>query len=386
MSKWESVKLGDVCTGITDGSHNPPEGIEFSEYLMLSSKNINNGSISFHEPRYLSEKDFIIEDKRTSINVGDVLLTIVGTIGRTAVVPDGIPRITLQRSVAVLKPSLDLLDSNFLMYTLMSIAPQLIRSSRGVAQKGIYLKQVRSFEIPLPPLETQKEIAKTLDTAAELLAMRKKQLAELDKLIKSIFYDMFGDPVLNEKGWEVAELSSLGDVSRGVSKHRPRNEPSLLGGTHPLIQTGDIAQADFIIREYKQTYSDIGLAQSRKWPVGTLCITIAANIAKTAILGFDACFPDSVVGFTSNERTNNIFVLYWFSFFQKIIEAQAPESAQKNINLKILNELNVIVPPTNLQNQFAAIVTQIEKQKALLQKAIDETQYLFDSLMSEYFE
>ena len=122
------------------------------------------------------------------------------------------------------------------------------------------------------------------------------------------------------------------------------------------------------------------------WKAGTLCITIAANIAKTAILGFDACFPDSVVGFNANQYTNNIFVLYWFTFFQKILEAQAPESAQKNINLRILNELRVIIPPIELQNKFATIVTKIEAQKNLVKKAIEETQLLFDSLMSQYFD
>jgi len=247
-------------------------------------------------------------------------------------------------------------------------------------------KQVKEYPIPLPPLETQMQIAKTLDTTAELLALRKKQLAELDNLIKSTFYDMFGDPVTNEKGWKIRKLSEIGNINRGISKHRPRNDPALLGGAHPLIQTGDVANADFIIREYKQTYSDLGLKQSKKWLAGTLCITIAANIAKTAIMGFDACFPDSVVGFTANEQTNNIFIFSWFGFFQKIIEAQAPESAQKNINLRILNDLDVIVPPIKLQSQFAQIVTKIEEQKVLVKNAISETQYLFDSLMSQYFD
>lgn len=245
---------------------------------------------------------------------------------------------------------------------------------------------IKETDIFLPPLETQKQIAKTLDTAAELLAMRKQQLAELNNLIKATFYDMFGDPVTNDKLWETRKLSEIGDLNRGISKHRPRNEPALLGGAHPLIQTGDVANSDFIIREYKQTYSDLGLKQSKKWNAGTLCITIAANIAKTAILGLDACFPDSVVGFNSNEQTNNIFIYVWFDFFQKIIESQAPESAQKNINLKILSDLDVIVPPLELQTKFANIVTQIEEQKAIVKQAIDETQHLFDSLMSEYFE
>jgi type I restriction enzyme S subunit len=169
--------------------------------------------------------------------------------------------------------------------------------------------------------------------------------------------------VNNPKGWSEMTLPELGEFGRGVSKHRPRNAPELLGGIYPLIQTGEVAAANLYITSYDNTYSEIGFQQSKMWDRGTLCITIAANIAKTAILGFDACFPDSVVGFNANEKTCNIFIHYWFSFFQAILESQAPESAQKNINLKILSELKVIVPPITLQNQFAAFVEQVDKSK-----------------------
>lgn len=156
----------------------------------------------------------------------------------------------------------------------------------------------------------------------------------------------------------------MGEFGRGVSKHRPRNDIKLLGGKYPLIQTGDVANAGLYITSYSSTYSELGLKQSKMWDKGTLCITIAANIAKTAILEFDACFPDSVVGFIANERTNNIFVHYWFSFFQAILESQAPESAQKNINLKILSELKVIVPEKRKQDQFASFVKLTDKSKS----------------------
>ena len=174
---------------------------------------------------------------------------------------------------------------------------------------------------------------------------------------------MFGDPVSNSYDLPEATLPDLGKFGRGVSKHRPRNDIKLLGGKYPLIQTGDVANAGLYITSYSNTYSELGLKQSKMWDKGTLCITIAANIAKTAILEFDACFPDSVVGFTANERTNNIFIHYWFSFFQAILESQAPESAQKNINLKILSELKVIVPEKKKQDEFAFFVEATDKSK-----------------------
>ena len=121
------------------------------------------------------------------------------------------------------------------------------------------------------------------------------------------------------------------------------------------------------------------------WQKGTLCITIAANIAKTAILTFDACFPDSVVGFKANDKTNNIFIHYWFSFFQAILEAQAPESAQKNINLKTLSELKIIIPTIDLQNQFAEFVEQTDKLKFEVKEALEKLETLKKSLMQQYF-
>ena len=114
------MKLKEICENITDGSHNPPSGIDSSEYLMLSSKNIFDDKITLEEPRYLSEEQFLAEDKRTCIKAGDVLMTIVGTVGRAAVVTADIPKITLQRSVAVLHPHSDVCNSRFLMYLLRS--------------------------------------------------------------------------------------------------------------------------------------------------------------------------------------------------------------------------------------------------------------------------
>ena len=121
------------------------------------------------------------------------------------------------------------------------------------------------------------------------------------------------------------------------------------------------------------------------WLAGTLCITIAANIAKTGILTFNACFPDSVVGFIPNERTNNEYTQFWISFLQKMLEETAPESAQKNINLSILRELDFPLPPITLQNQFADRIKVIEEQKTIAQASLEKSDELFNSLLQRAF-
>lgn len=155
--------MDDVCEGITDGSHTPPKGIDFSEYLMLSSKNIIDDCITIDEPRYLSKEQFETENKRTRIKAGDVLLTIVGTVGRTAVVPENHPNMTLQRSVCVLHPKQDVILSKFLFYELKCMQSYIDSLAQGAAQRGIYLGQVAKLKVIVPSMEDQNRFVSILE-------------------------------------------------------------------------------------------------------------------------------------------------------------------------------------------------------------------------------
>jgi len=260
----------------------------------------------------------------------------------------------------------------------------------GYSRHFKFLKEI-AIPIPIkdgkPNLDDQIRIAHLLGIVEGLIAQRKQHLQQLDDLLKSVFLEMFGDPVRNEKGWEKKPLEKLGSANRGVSKHRPRNAPELLGGKYPLIQTGEVSNTGTYLTSYSQTYSDIGFAQSKLWPSGTLCITIAANIAQTSILTFDACFPDSVVGFTAFEGEAHVLYIHGlFWFFQKILEKNAPAAAQKNINLEILRTLEVPKPPSELQNQFAAIVEKIEGLKSRYQQSRTNLETLYAALSQQAFK
>lgn len=244
---------------------------------------------------------------------------------------------------------------------------------------------IQNTEIKDYDIEQQNCICSALDQLRKIIILRKTEIEKLDELIKARFVEMFGDPVKNPFGLPLKKLSELGTLDRGRSKHRPRNAPELLDGPYPLIQTGEVAASDLYITEYHNTYSEIGLKQSKMWKAGTLCITIAANIAQTAIMTFDACFPDSVVGFVPGDKVSALYLHYWFGFFQKILEEQAPQVAQKNINLKILSDLSVIVPERERLTAFEDFVIQVDKSKVAVQKSLEQTQMLFDSLMQQYF-
>ena len=269
----------------------------------------------------------------------------------------------------IFRPREDVVDKDFFPLFIASdyFFDTAIRISVGSLSPTVNWSDLKNQEFELPDLDTQRKLAKVLWSLNDTKEAYKKLIAATDELVKSQFIEMFGDPAENPNGYPIEKLASVGELNRGVSKARPRNNPALLGGPYPLIQTGEVTAAELYIDHYENTYSELGLAQSKMWPKGTLCITIAANIAQTAILGFEACFPDSVVGFVSGERVTQIYIHYWFGFFQKILEEQAPQVAQKNINLKILSELDVMVPPMELQQQFIRLVEQSNKSKFAIQ-------------------
>lgn len=384
MSNWRYVKIGDVCTVERGGSPRP-----IDKFITVDPNGINWIKIGdTNSSMYITQtaQKIIPEGMKKSryVQPGDFLLSNSMSFGRPYILKiDG----CIHDGWLVLRDNDGIFDKRFLYYYLSS--PSTYQKFKNMAVGGVVnnlnSEMVRGVTVPVPPMDEQIDIVTTLDKVTELIALRKEQLGKLDQLVKSRFIELFGDPVYNNNGLPTKKLCELGSLDRGRSQHRPRNDPKLLNGPYPLIQTGEVASAGLYITEYKNTYSELGLQQSKMWKAGTLCITIAANIAQTAILTFDACFPDSVVGFVPNDAVSAIYMHYWFGFFQKILEEQAPQVAQKNINLKILSDLDVMVPTKEQQEQFAAFVEQTDKSKLAIQKSLDKLELLKKSLMQQYF-
>ena len=159
-------------------------------------------------------------------------------------------------------------------------------------------------------------------------------------------------------GWSRKRLDELGFVGRGKSRHRPRNAPSLYGGSYPFIQTGEIKAANLYVTEYSQTYNERGLAQSRLWEAGTLLITIAANIAETAILKIRACFPDSVVGFVADPQKSDVrYVKYCLETVKLHMQSVSKGTTQDNLPLESLLSFELLVPALSVQRKIAAILS-----------------------------
>ena len=378
------MKIKDICTSVTDGSHNPPQGIEKSEYMMLSSKNIFDDEITFDEPRFLSEKDFEREHKRTQIAVGDVLLTIVGTVGRTAVVDEDMPAFALQRSVAVLHPKNDVCLPRFLMYALRGKRTYIENRAKGVAQKGIYLKEVSDIDIYIPDISNQEIIINKLDTVNTIIKLRQEELLALDNLIKARFVEMFGDPTTNPKGYPVKVLSEIAEYWNGLTyKPEDVSDEGIIVLRSSNIQNATLDFADIVrvsckIGDKKYVQDNDILMCSRNGS--------ARLVGKVALIK-DVDEAMSFGAFMMIIRS--AYYSYLITYFQMpAFRMQIATGATTTINQitgRMLDAVKLPVPDADTINQFANFVHQVDKSKVAVQKALDETQMLFDSLMQEYF-
>ena len=182
------------------------------------------------------------------------------------------------------------------------------------------------------------------------------------------------------------KLSDIGSLSRGKSKHRPRNDKILYGGKYPFVQTSDIKNANHILHTYEQTYNEIGLKQSKLWGKNTICITIAANIADSAILGFDACFPDSIIGLTVNDKIANYhYVEYLLQYYKRIIQNQSNGTSQENINLETFEQVYFDIPSLNEQNNISNTLYSIDKKIDLNNKINSELEDFAKKLYEYWF-
>ncbi len=388
------VRLGDICIQITDGSHNPPMGVEQSNYLMLSSKNIDDDHITFNDPRYLSQEDFEAENKRTNIKPNDLLITIVGTIGRVAIVPNSLTEFCVQRSVAVLKPKPEMVYNRFLMYYLQNMRPYLEQESRGVAQKGIYLKQLSNLSIILPPLDEQRKIAAVLDKVSSLIAKRRQQLDKLDELIKARFVEMFGDPVSNPKGWQLVPLGEcVTTIDNGksfvCSNETRKNEwPAIL-------KLSAVTYGEYNSNENKALLDSSQFIENAEVHSGDLLFTRKNTPELVGMAAYvysspaKLMMPDLIFRLNTKDNCSKIFLwqLINHELFRKNIQNIASGSAKSmsNISKERLMQLVIYLPPIKLQNHFAAFVEQTEKTKTTISKSLQQLETLKKALMQEYF-
>ena len=392
---WESKKLGEVCSFLSRGIS--PKYLEAGGICVLNQKCIRD-----HEVNFALARRHDISAKRVSpdrlVQAGDVLInsTGTGTLGRVAQLREapGEPT-TVDSHVTIARPLPGKFFSDFFGYMLIFIEEAIKEAGEGCGGQTELARSVlaEKFSVAYPTSQSEQyRIVALLDEAFDGIATARAN-AEKNLQNARALFESHLQSVFTERG-EVWELKTLAEIAttfgRGKSRHRPRNAPHLYGGEYPFVQTGDIRNADHVITEYSQTYSEAGFAQSKLWPKGTVCITIAANIAETAVLGFDACFPDSVIGVVANPMQADVhFIEYLLQSFKSRIQAMGKGSAQANINLGTFENERFPFPSVAMQRQLVATLDvlrdETQRLESLYQRKLAALDELKQSLLHQAF-
>lgn len=414
MGSWEIKKMPEVVKWGSGGTPKATvkEYYENGDIPWLIIGDLNDEIVLTSESKIT--KLGLENSSAKMIPKGTLLVAMYGSIGKLGIT--GIECCTNQ-AIAFAKELHDV-TTKFMYYQMKLLKPKLISMGKGGTQKNISQTVLNSLDVIVPPLDEQQrivakieELFSKLDKGVEELNKIKEQLKIYRQAVlkeafegkweygnrKAVNIDVIDKSLIGElpkipKEWEYVHLSKLGELSRGKSKHRPRNDKKLFeNGKYPFVQTGDVKAANKYLTTYSTMYGDFGLAQSKLWKKGTLCITIAANIAETCILGIDACFPDSVVGFDpQDDIVDRDYVRYFIESAKIRLAAFAPATAQKNINLTTLE--NLIIPYCDIDEQ-KYIVTEIESRLSVCEKieqtvieSLQKAESLRQSILKQAFE
>ena len=302
----------------------------------------------------------------------------------------------------VLRPSLSELDGLYLYYLTRSAGLRDFgtASMEGAGgQKRVPTRWLATLGVPLPSLDEQRQIARFLDyktrQTGRLLHAKRRLIALLNEqkqaiIQRAVTRGLDPDVRLKPSGvdwlgevpahWEVRRIKQLSRVVRGRFNHRPRNDATLYNGPYPFIQTGDVARAVKLITEHTQSLNEKGLAVSKLFPEGTLVMTIAANIGDLAILTFEACFPDSVVGFVPRKQVERSYLYYALKALKPEFLREAPVNTQGNLNIERIGQLQLVLPALLEQKH---IVDALEETTASIDSTIIQARREID-LIREY--
>ena len=386
---WEYKKLGEVCDVINGYA------FKSSKYTSQGTRiiritNVQKGYVVDNDPKFYSDEDF--KDLfQYSLFEGDLVMSLTGNVGRVGILQKNMLPAALNQRVACLRVKSKKMQLNYLFHLLNSnlFENAAIQSARGIAQLNMSTEWLKNYIIPLPPLSTQLAIVSELDKINELIRLKKEQLKDFDNLAQSLFYEMFGDPVENEKGWEVKTFGEIGSVERGagISKKDfvkeglpcihygqlhtilgPRTTKHFTSIPHNLLPKYKIAHTGDLVMAI--TSEDVeGSCKSTVW-LGDYDI----------IVGSDAAI--------FHHKQDGTFLSYYTmtkAFFNEKAK-YAKGFKVTHISAKEIEKIPVYLPPLPLQRLFAQRIEQIEREKSEVQKSIQDLETLLASRMQYWFE
>ena len=385
---WEYKKLGDVCTIERGGSPRPisayitnaPDGInwikigdavEGSKYISATKEKIRVEGMK--KSRFVHKGDFILSN---SMSFGKPYI-----LGVDGCIHDG---------WLVIHDDYNTFNKDYLYYYLSS--PSMYRKFESLAVGGVVnnlnSQLVRNVTVAIPPIQEQEAICSLLDKLSLVIEKKKQQVKELDNLAQAIFYDMFGDPVTNEKGWSVKKMGEVCQIDRGGSP-RPidqyiTDDPKGIN----WIKIGDATDGGMVIKTVKEKIRPEGVKKSRFVHKGEFLLSNSMSFGKPYILGVDGCIHDGWLVISDEKEVFDKVFLYHFLGSPQTYECfkkMAVGGVVNNLNKEMVKKLNVMIPPQSHQQSFAQKIESIERQKELINQSIREAQTLFDSRMEYYF-
>ena len=377
----EYKKLSEVCD-VRDGTHDSPKYVT-EGYPLVTSKNIVDGKLDLSVINYLSQEDYDKINERSKVDVGDIIMPMIGTIGNPYIVEEFTDFAI--KNVALVKFPNDSINNRFVWYFLKSelFNRYVAEKNKGGTQKFLSLGDIRSLNIPIINKNEQDEIVELLDKVSSIIEIRKYELIKLDELIKARFVEMFGKEEHRKK---------LIKLCKFINGDRGKNYPSgtdIVDSGVPFINAGhlegnkiDFSNMNYITEEKYQ------MLNSGKIQLDDILYCLRGSLGKKAIVEFEmGAIASSLVILRSFGDIEPIFLLY--SLEQPYILEQMNKanngSSQPNLSAQSVKDYEVILPSREKQLEFADFVKQVDKSKVVVQKALDEAQILFDSLMQEYF-
>lgn len=386
---WEYKKIKDITSLFTDGDWIESKDQSESGIRLIQTGNIGDGFYIGKEdrPHFISEETFE-RLKCTEIFEGDCLISrLPQPLGRSCLLPKLDCRAITAVDCSILRFK-NICNPYYFVYYTQSFKYQntVDINATGTTRKRISRKNLENIPIPLPPLSTQQSIVSELDSLSKIIADCKETLKDYDALEQSIFYDMFGDPVKNDKGWEVKELKSLcreiGDGLHGTPEYLDNSNLYFVNGNN--LNDGFIEIKENTKSVTENAYEQYYIELDEK----TLLISINGTLGKVAfyrnekiILGKSACYLK--VG-------NDIDIIYLYRllsshYFRNYMESECTGTTIRNVSLKTMRNYNCPLPPLALQQTFASKIEAIEQMKVETKKALQEAETLFQARMDYWF-
>ena len=380
-------ELGKIITG------NTPKTSDAQNYESNDICFVKPSDFTDNEITEIHQSEFYIsayaKDKARVLPTDSILVTCIGIIGKVAI--NKVPCAFNQQINAII-PERKICDPRYVAYAIQNVQPQMQNTANAAVVPILNKTQFSNIEIPLPSLETQKQIVEFLDKVTSLISLRKQQLAKLDELVKARFVEMFGDFEVNPKEFPVYHLCELCDV--GSSKRIYQEEQSISGipflkvaDLNELIDTGKYSCSTFIpLERYEQ------LLHKELTPTeNDILITSRGTLGKCYIVQSDDefYFQDGMISWLSNfsPKVSSIYISYLFAqpYIQKQIESLQAGSTVAYLSIAMLKKMNVILPPKKLQDDFATFVEHVDQQKQTVQQSLEKLELMKKALMQEYF-